>query len=481
MTAPNVSPSVSQDRLDARVAAVALHRAGDLAGAEAAYQALLDRWPDDAPTLNNYGALMRRAGRLEASLDMMRAALRADERAPDSWSNFGNTLAELERYDEAMQALIQCLKLAPGHRDALSNLGVVLDRVGRHAEAISIFDIAVEAEPENPKFHTNRALARLALGYYREGFAEYEWRWRTPDMIRHQMGGPVWDGGAYAGKTLMVYTEGGFGDVIQFARFLPQAAALGGRLVLCVPPALVTLMAGVPGVARVADRPDALGPVDLVCPIMSLAHRLEIGLEQIAPGTPYLAAPDSVARWRRRLGEKPAGPRIGLVWSGGAHLDHDEAAMMNLKRSLTLAQLAPVLEAAPGASFHALQVGPAAAQLQTFALSARVSDHASHLTSFEETAGLIGCLDLVVTVDTSVAHLAGALGCPVWMMSRFDQCWRWLAGRVDSPWYAGMRIYRQPMPGDWGAVIAAVARDIGKACDGPAIFSERTFGGLTPD
>jgi len=461
----------SPDLFAARVDAVALHRAGNLVAAEAAYQSLLARWPDDPSTLNNYGALMRRAGRLDTSLDYLKAALRADETAPDSWSNFGNTLTELERYDDAIQAFVQCLKIAPSHRDALSNLGVVLDRAGRHADAISIFDIAIAMDPDAPKFHTNRALANLALGRYREGFAEYEWRWQTPDMIRHRIQGPVWDGSRYDGQTLLIYLEGGFGDVIQFARFLPQAAALGGRLVLCVPPALVSLLSRVPGVAQVADRLDALWPVDLVCPIMGLPHRLGIGLEQIAPGRAYLRAPESAARWRERLGPSAGRPRIGLVWSGGAHREHDEAAMMNLKRSLHARQMRPIIDAMPGAEFHSLQVGPPAGQIEALADAGRVMDHAGALTSFEETAGLVSHLDLVLSVDTSVAHLAGALGRPVWLLSRFDQCWRWLAGRTDSPWYETMRIYRQPSPAAWGAVIEVVARDVVKICGDAGNFS----------
>jgi hypothetical protein len=298
-------------------------------------------------------------------------------------------------------------------------------------------------------------MALLAKGGMAAGWREYEWRWETPLMAPARRNFPQlpWDGAPLA-KTLLIHAEQGFGDTLQFCRYAPLAAARGLRVILEVQRPLVRLLRCLPGIAAVIARGETLPAFDLHAPLLSLPRIFGTILETIPGATPYLSADGAaVEAMRARLTTIPnQGLRVGLVWAGNSYRNLPGMAATDRRRSIPPENLAPLL-AVPGVHFISLQKdGPPAPA--AFGLT----DLMAEVTDFADTAALISQLDLVISVDTAVAHLAGALGKPVWLLNRFDSEWRWLTGRADSPWYAEMTIFRQTGPGNWDSVIAEVAR-----------------------
>jgi hypothetical protein len=278
----------------------------------------------------------------------------------------------------------------------------------------------------------------------------------------------TWHGEPLAGKRVLLWSEQGFGDTLQFARFAQDVAARGATVSLLVQRDLVELLRGVAGVNAVIAQGGALPLYDFHCPLMSLPHRLSIPLDRSAlhGEAPYLrAAPRKVDHWRSRLA-RYAGMKVGLVWSGSSRDESAELAAIDARRSLPLQRLRPILAVA-GCTFFSLQKGAAAAELAVAGLP--LKDLAHEWRDFSDTAAFIANLDLVISVDTSVAHLAGALGKPVWLLNRYDTCWRWLLNRDDSPWYSTLRQFRQPGPGDWQPAIGAAAVALARAVADPAV------------
>jgi hypothetical protein len=271
---------------------------------------------------------------------------------------------------------------------------------------------------------------------------------------------PFWRGEeALSGRTLLLHSEQGFGDILQFCRYAPLAARRGARVIVEVEADLAPLLRSLKDVDQVVVRGDPLPPFDLHCPMMSLPFAFATTLETIPAGTPYLFAdPGKAAGWQARLGPR-ARPRVGLCWSSGVRPDQPELKAINGRRNLPLHKLAAFKDLE--VDFVSLQKGqPAEGEFDTLDQGAwdgaPILNVAKDLTDFAETAALISALDLVVSVDTAIPHLAGALGKPVWVMNRFDPCWRWLQDRTDSPWYPTARLFRQPSLGDWDSVLAEV-------------------------
>jgi tetratricopeptide (TPR) repeat protein len=410
--------------------------------------------PDLPESHNNLGNALLDSGRLEEAEASLRRALALRPDYPDAHHNLGNVLSELGRWPEAEATLRHALTLAPRHAEAHNSLGRVLGLQGDHAAALASYRQAIALRPNYPDAHFNLALSLLALGRMAEGWQEYEWRWRTPQAVRarRDFTQPAWRGEPLAGRTLLIHAEQGFGDTLQFCRYAPLAAARGATVVLEVQTALVRLLRGMPGADLVLPRGAALPDFDLHCPMLSLP--LALGPADIQAAAPSYLAPeqDAAATWAARL----AGPglRVGLVWAGHPRTNMPAVATMDRRRSLAPERLAPLFKV-PGVRFFSLQkIGPAAPA------SLPMTDFMAEIQDFADTAALVANLDLVISVDTAVAHLAAALGRPVWLLDRFDSCWRWLTGRRDSPWYPSLRIYRQPAPGDWDPVLAEVAADL---------------------
>ena len=445
---------------DAALIAETLHEQERFEEADRAYRDALADAPDDSRVLGNHAGLLNELCRFDEAERTGLRAVSLDPRCWGAWSNLGNTMIETQRYDDAIAAFSNCLRIKGDHAPALANLGVALQARGDVERAVRFLEFATSIEPGNAETHCNLAQALLASGDYVRGFAEYEWRWRTRSMSAAALPMPLWRGEDFRGRTLLLHEEGGFGDTLQFVRFAEAAKARGGRIVLQVRRELASLLSRLAAIDEVVFTSDVLPRADVHCPLLSLPAVLGTDLETIPSPRGYLQADQRrVAGWRERLTRDGSGPfRVGLVWAGSPRHGFRGAALADRRRSTALSAFVPFARAS--ASFYSLQVGEASAQAAAPPAGLQLIDHTGSLGSFDETAALIACLDLVIAVDTSTAHLAGALGQRVWMLSRYDQCWRWLAGRDDTPWYDTMRLYRQPASNDWEGPIGRAAEDL---------------------
>lgn len=404
--------------------------------------------PGLAPAHFNRGNLLRTLGRREEALTAYTQALAAHPGYAEAWNNRGNILRELNRPEAALPDYERVLALRPEYAEAWLNRGIVLDALGRRAEALASFERVLALRPDHPEAHYCIALHRLRHGDFARGWVEYEWRWQASDAeTAPAFPQPPWLGREdLAGRTLLLHAEQGYGDTLQFCRYARLVADRGARVILQAQPPLLTLLARLAGPAQVIAPGDPLPPFDFHCPLMSLPLALGTELSSIPAETPYLSAdPAETAAWRARLGETRA-PRVGLAWSGRPTHRND------MNRSIRLAELAPLLT--PGAEFIGLQKDVRAEDRAALAAMPAIRQFGGQLRDYADTAALIACLDLVITVDTSVAHLAGALGKPVWILLPSDPDWRWLLGRSDSPWYPSARLFRQTRVHEWSDPIA---------------------------
>jgi tetratricopeptide (TPR) repeat protein len=470
----------------------ALRALGRLADAVTAYKAAVALAPDYLPALANLTAVLAELDRFDEAVAACDAAVAAAPNSPEAHTNRAKILSDLKRSEAALasadralelrsdyaeahnnravalvdlgrplEALAACghaIALQPDFADAYSNRGTALYDLGRPDAALESYEAALALAPGHVAAHFNRATSLLALGDLAAGFEAYRWRWRLPSFARRvsPLPWPRWQGERLAGKTILVACEQGFGDALQFIRYAPRLTE-AARVTVLARPELLSLFRAMPGIEATGAISEAEA-YDFQVPLMDLPHILGTTLETAPGETPYLAAdPAKVAVWARRLGPGRGETRVGLVWAGDARW-HDPAAFASdRRRSMSLAQLAPLGRAA-GARFFSLQKGEPAAQAAASPFP--LTDWSAELGDFADTAALITNLDLVITVDTAVAHLAGALGKPVWIASRFAGCWRWLNGREDSPWYPTARIFHQPAPGAWDAVVERLAAEL---------------------
>jgi tetratricopeptide (TPR) repeat protein len=444
-----------------------LKEQGLLAEAVTSYRKAIDLQPDFPLALNNLGAALKGQGRLDEAVASFRRAIGFKPDYSVAFSNLGAALQQQGWPDEAIACYRTSLAFKPDDAAARNNLGLALQEQGRLDDAVACYRKAVSVRPDYPEARFSLALGLLAQGDMAAGWDEYEWRWKTRQMLkaRRDFTQPQWRGEAAEGRTLLIHAEQGFGDTLQFCRYAPLAAARGLRVILEVPKPLTRLLRHLPGVDRVVAAGEELPPFDFHCPMLSMPLAFGTTLETIPSAVSYLQAdPVQVADWRTRLAAMAnQNPRIGLVWAGNPCSHLPAATAIDRRRSLAPDRLSPLLDLS-GLHFFSLQKdGPAAPA--TFPLT-NVMDQ---MEDFADTAALITNLNLVITVDTAVAHLAAALGKPVWLLDRFDSCWRWLVGRRDSPWYPTLRLYRQPHPGAWDAVLAEVTRDLLNCRDIPYV------------
>lgn len=430
--------------------AVLLQRMGQGQEAIACYRQALHLKPNYAPAWGNLGVALREAGQNRDAIDSFRQALRCQPGIPDVLNNLGNALRAEDEPAAAIACFRAALRRSPANAGIQANLGNVLREVGRLEEAAAALRHAVELQPDYADAHWDLAFARLLQGDFRSGWAEYEWRWRRTDSPPRSFAAPLWRGENLAGQTLLVHAEQGAGDAIQFVRFVSVLAAQGTRVVLECPRALAGLFASVAGVQRVIVRGDALPEFDWHVPLMSLPHRLGTTLDSVPAVVPYLRPPaEKPVALPPPGGNRLAALRVGLAWRGNPQHQNDR------RRSLPFAALEPLFTV-PGVAFYNLQVSATAEFAGEAAHQDRLRDLGNLIHSFSDTGALVAQLDLVISADTSVAHLAGALARPVWLLLPFAPDWRWLLQRDDSPWYPTMRLFRQPAPGDWTSVVQAV-------------------------
>lgn len=415
-------------------------------------QAVL-RWPDFADAHYNRGKVLKELGRSDEAITSYRKALRLRPQFVLAHNNLGNALAECQLYGQALACYTDALAIDANFADAHLNRANALKELGHLDAALLSYDQALRCRPEYADVYWNKALCLLLDGQYGEGWALYEWRLRMAQFRKdfHQFPQLAWRGQeTIAAKRLLVHAEQGLGDMIQFCRYLPMLHQLGAQLIVEAPAPLLGLLATLACPMTLVEQGQPLPAFDAYCPVMSLPLALGTTLATIPAELPYLSSdPARVQAWQQTLGQ-PKGRRIGLVWSGAAAHGNDG------RRSLSLARLSGLLEL-PGFEWHALQkeVRPADAEILQQLPAIRQHQHA--LQDFADTAALIACMDLVISVDTSVAHLAGALGKPVWILLAAAPDYRWMLARDDSPWYPTAQLYRQTTPGDWDSVIARVA------------------------
>lgn len=503
---------------DALAQAIAQHRAGRIDQAAAAYRALLaalpddphisfllgtaelqrgqyaesirwlkralERSPDQEGALTNLSVALRLDRRLDEALaaidrsialnpasdgkhinrgnvlhDMRRLddALAAFDRAaalapanPETHNGRGVVLKDLGRPEEALIAYDRTLALQPNHAEAVNNRGVVLKALHRFDEARTAFDRALALRPNYLSALQNKAILELLLGNFATGWELYEKRRNLPQMDR-DASTPRWNGEPLADKTLLILAEQGVGDMVQASRYVPLLIRRDARVVIQAQQPLLPLLKSLKADCDLIAKGDPLPPCDAFCAAMSLPRAFAAAPGTIPIDIPYLFAdPARQAAWRARLGKKTS-PRVGIAWQGNPEHEND------LRRSMPLRYLEPLLRLP--FDFHALAKDISTADAVTLR-TMPMTVHADGLHDFADTAALIAELDLVVTVDTAVAHVSGALGKPVWILLPHLPDWRWLLGRDDSPWYPTARLFRQPSPGDWASVIEAVEKEL---------------------
>lgn len=420
----------------------------------ASYERALRIDPNAADVYNNRGILLGELRQHEAALASYRQAIALRPEHADAHVNLGVLLAELDRVDEALASYDRALAIRPDYAMALNNKAILLKETQRFDEALACIERAIRLQPDFADAHYIRAELLLLAGDYARGWALFEARWqsRYRATTSPRSATPLWTGQPLAGKTLLIEPEVGFGDQIMFARYARLAEQQGARVLLQASAPLCELFAGLGGAIDVREEGDAAPAADFRCPIMSLPHALQTTADGIPADFPYLGVPPvRQTAWRERLGAARA-PRIGLVWSGAA--DRYQDRNPRTARSLPLAALAPLLRL-PFA-FHALHKEIAAGDAETLAAFPALTSHAGELNDFADTAALIAEMDLVIAVDTAVAHLAGALGKPLWVMLPWATDYRWQASGETTPWYPAARLFRQSRAGDWEGVVERV-------------------------
>jgi tetratricopeptide (TPR) repeat protein len=445
------APPLTPPNADARVAAALVqHQRGDLAGAEREYRAVLAIAPDQPTALHYLGVILYQRRELDAALPLLTRSAQAVPGEPEFHNNLGLAFAAADRTDEAIASYRRALALKPEHSVAWNNLGLALQEHNDFAGAIAAFRRAIEIDPGFARAHWNLSLALLDDGQFLEGFREYEWRLAIDELgkDRHPHAGPAWDGTSPRGKTLLVYAEQGLGDALQFARYATLLAERGARpLIQCSSP-LRNLLATVPGVVAAFGPDDALQHYDAHVALLSLPRIFATDVTTVPSTVPYLTASvEGRAAARTSFSADTRALRVGLAWAGSKANANDR------NRSLQLAALAPLFDV-PGIAWHSLQLG-ADDEMARAPAASRIVALPSDIP-LDGTAAIISELDLVITVDTSIAHLAGALARPLWVMLPFAPGWRWRLGSDRSPWYPTARLFRQTAPREWREVVARV-------------------------
>jgi tetratricopeptide (TPR) repeat protein len=435
-----------------RAGAVALLM-GQASAACDALEIALSLGPADAAVLCNLGTALRELGRPEEARAKLEACLRMDSRVVSAWFNLGLVFADMAMWAEAVRCHARALAGAPRHDRAAGALSMALLAAGRAEEAAEVARQAITWAPAPAALHICLSAALLMQGRLAEGWREDQWRWMIPEVAatRRHAEIPVWTGGALAGRRLLLVAEQGYGDTLQMCRYASRIQG-AGSIVFEVPGPLVRLFGSLEGPLEIVRRGDTVPAVDVQCPTMSLPFACGTAAPADVPGhVPYLRAlPEDVAVWRQRLAGVE-GLRVGLCWTSGLRTQLVNR-LVQMRKSIPLATLAP-LGGVAGCSFISLQTGEAAADVRGGPPGLLVHDFSAAIGDFADTAALIACLDLVVTVDTAVAHLAGALGAEVWLLNRYDADWRWATAQDANPWYPTLRQFRQPTPGDWPSAV----------------------------
>ncbi len=442
------APALSAEALTTR--GMQAHQRGELEGAERDYRAALAAAPDHPAALHYLGVIHYQRNRVGDALPLLERAVALVPSEPEFHNNLGLALAAADRTRDAIARYRQALALNPELSTAWNNLGLALHADCELPEAIAAFRAALRVSPDFAQAHWNLSLALLVIGQYEEGWREYEWRHRAQTFGAAAVSSsPRWQGEDLTGRTLLLSTEQGMGDALQFVRFAAPLAQAGARVIVRAPEFQAALLATAPGVAAVVHDTDALPPHDFALPLLSVAGVLRTDAQSIPAAVPYLSVSSGDnAALATAMAASEGTLRIGLSWAGNRHQANDR------RRSCPLAEWVPLLEL-PDITWFSLQKGDGEDQIPQVPAAARIKQLDAR-NDFSRKAALIDRLDLVISVCTSSAHLAGALGKPVWILLQYAPDWRWGMNRRDSPWYPTARLFRQPLAGDWASVVADV-------------------------
>jgi tetratricopeptide (TPR) repeat protein len=417
------------------------------------YLAAIDAHPEMAELHCNLANAYRRVGKLNEALDSCRRAIELKPKLAESHVIMGAIWKDRRRPSDALESLRRALAINPNLADPTNIMAVLVEQAGQIEQAASLYARAVELQPDSAQFHENLGISLLLRGQFARGWQEYDWRRLKPSNPGSRpFPQPAWDGSPLDGKTIMLFAEQGFGDTIQFLRYAKIVADRGARVLLECQAPLVSVARQVSGIAEVIPQGEIWPECDAQLALMSVPMVLGTDLHSIPNKVPYISAdPQLTAAWRDSL-KGLSGKRIGVAWEGSATHKNDK------NRSMSARRLAPLAEV-PGISLISLQKLGRSAPPENL----KMLDRTVELMDFSDTAALIANLDLVVTVDTAVAHLAGAMGKPVWVLLPSVPDWRWLLGRDDSPWYPTARLFRQEIPGDWAGVMRRVCEELGRS------------------
>jgi tetratricopeptide (TPR) repeat protein len=412
--------------------------------------------PNKVEALCDQGTILSAMHRPEESLSSYDTALRVNPEHADTWCYRGNALKQTGRYDEALLSYSKAIQINPQHGIAWSNRGILLSALKRNKEALLDYERALIINPDHADAHFNRSICRLATGDFENGWQEHEWRFDIENYkgIKRLFTQPLWLGQHnIEGKTILIYSEQGLGDTIQFSRYTSLIASLGASVLLEVQSPLISLLRNLGGVSKVINKGDALPDFDFHCPLLSLPLAFKTEMETIPSRVPYITHDTVLADHYQTVLEGISGPRIGIVWSGTDLGNNDWSRSVPLVKFLNFASTnLPTL--------ISLQK-EARAQDQSILESNKAILHfGDKLLDFSDTAALISCMDIIITIDTSVAHLAGAMNKPVFILLPYSADWRWFLDRSDSPWYPSARLFRQTSAGDWDSVIEKVNMEL---------------------
>ncbi len=434
----------------------ALREKGELDESLELLQQALDRFPDDPETFYSLGAVLKTKGRLDEAVVCYEKAIRLNPGLPQTYYNLGNLFKAKRLFEAAKEQFQKALQLDPRFAEAYNNLGATLKETGAINDALVMYRKALEINPNFPEARWNMGLTFLLSGKLIEGWEGYEYRWEKPDYIKYkrQFLKPMWQGEKLSGKRILLHAEQGYGDTLQVIRYVPLLVSENVEVFVECPRDLKSLISRSNGISRVIARGEPLPEFDIHCPLMTLPKIFGTTLESIPQTIPYLSVDkDLVRAWQLRLNSEAKKWKVGLVWAGNPEHLNDR------NRSCSLEILSPLLQI-KNVQFFSLQKGRGSEKDDRSSRDLGLFDLTAYIRDFSDTAALIKNLDLVVSVDTAVAHLAGAIGKRVWTLLPYNPDWRWLLERKDSPWYPTMCLYRQSTPGDWMGVIQRVKEDL---------------------
>jgi Flp pilus assembly protein TadD len=445
-----------------RLAAVSHLESGQPTEAIRHLRRIIELTPPDSPAPEaaephyDLGIALAINRQFDEAIAAYRKSLSIDANNALAWNNLGNLLKRDGKSTEAIEALREAVRLKPDWADAQCNLATAHLSLGEMDSAEKLLDSALALAPEHPQIHYNHGILLLLKGDFPRGLPEYEWRWKCSEVhIPTRFNSQPWRGEPLDGKTILLHAEQGLGDTVQFARYTPLVHRRGGKVVLCVQPEAISLLKTIAGVEHIASHPHQLPRCDTHCYLMDLPQALGTTVETVPSQVPYLHPEAALVNsWRERVGNQP-GVKVGLTWAGRPTHANDA------NRSIDIINFVP-LAGVPGVTFYSLQIGPGSEHTARTDLI----DFTPQIKDLADSAALISNLDLIITIDSAVAHLAGAIAKPVWIMLPFAPDWRWMLNQHDSPWYPTAKLFRQVAPGDWNSVITDIRVDLEKFAAG---------------